>query len=151
MRLTDFTEFTLRTLMYLGQNRDRLVTTQDIAEVYGISRNHLVKVVQHLGAIGLVESTRGRNGGLRLKVEPKDINIGKVVRGTETDFMMAECFDRATNQCLYSKACGLQDLLHSATAAYLTTLNDATLESVLKSTGAQAGKSTCGRPMRKPA
>jgi Rrf2 family protein len=97
MRLTSFTDYSLRTLLYLAANRDRLVTIQDIADLHVISKNHLMKVVYQLGLAGLVETVRGRNGGLRLGKEPKDINIGALVRATETDFFMAECFDRSTD------------------------------------------------------
>ena len=93
MRLTSYTDYALRTLIFLGMNRDRLVTIQDIADLHGISKNHLMKVVHQLGVTGMVDTVRGRNGGLRLKREPADINIGEVVRNTETDFYMAECFD----------------------------------------------------------
>jgi Rrf2 family nitric oxide-sensitive transcriptional repressor len=105
--------------MHLGINRDRLVTIQNIADVHGISKNHLMKVVHQLGLSGMVETVRGRNGGLMLKQEPADINIGKVVRNTETDFFMAECFDRQTSSCVYAPACVLKGVLGSATAAYL--------------------------------
>ena len=97
MKLTDYTDYSLRTLMYLGFNRDRLVTIQDIADLHGISKNHLMKVVHQLGLSGMVETVRGRNGGIRLNKEPEDINIGEVVRNTETDFYMAECLDRGNN------------------------------------------------------
>ncbi|MGH8808294.1 MAG: Rrf2 family transcriptional regulator, partial [Noviherbaspirillum sp.] len=86
MRLTDYTDYSLRTLMYLGMNRDRLATIQDIADAYGISKSHLMKIVQQLGQAGLVETIRGRSGGLRLGKEPEQINIGEVVRNTEPDF-----------------------------------------------------------------
>src|SRR5471032_96611 len=99
MRLTSFTDYTLRTLLYLGANRDRLVTIQDIADMHVISKNHLMKVVYQLGLSGIIETVRGRNGGMRLKREPADINIGALVRETETDFYMAECFDREHDTC----------------------------------------------------
>ena len=127
MRLTSFTDYTLRTLMYLGICQDRLVTINDIAELHLISRNHLMKVVHQLGLSGMVETVRGRNGGLRLKVDPALINIGTVVRLTETDFYMAECFDRESNTCVYAAACGLKKVLGSATAAYLAVLDGVTL------------------------
>ena len=92
MRLTDYTDYSLRTLMYLGLNRNGLVTIQEIADTYGISKNHLMKVVHQLGVAGMVDTVRGRNGGLRLKKEPEDINLGQVVRGTEPDLTMVECF-----------------------------------------------------------
>lgn len=132
MRLTDYTDYSLRTLMYLGLNRDRLVTIQDIADVYGISKNHLMKVVHQLGLAGLVETTRGRNGGLRLKKEPEEINLGAVVRGTEPDFTMVECFDRAINSCILSPNCELHNVLRQATAAYLRVLDGVTLAHLLK-------------------
>lgn len=132
MRLTVYTDYALRTLMYLAANRDRLVTISDIADVHGISKNHLMKVVHQLGLSGMVETVRGRNGGLRLNREPADINIGEVVRNTETDFYMAECFDPSGNQCLYSPACALKNVLRSATAAYLAVLDNVTLESLVK-------------------
>jgi Rrf2 family transcriptional regulator, nitric oxide-sensitive transcriptional repressor len=132
MRLTDYTDYSLRTLMYLGLNRDRLVTIQDIADVYGISKNHLMKVVHQLGVAGLVETVRGRSGGMRLGKEPQDINLGAVVQRTEPDFLMVECFDRQRNECILSPSCELQRVLSQATRAYLQVLNNVTLADLLK-------------------
>jgi len=132
MRLTDYTDYSLRTLMYLGTHRDRLVTIQDIADTYGISKSHLMKVVHQLGISGLVETIRGRSGGLRLGKEPEEINIGEVVRGTEPDFMMVECFNRQINECILSPSCELQDVLRRATDAYLEVLNGVTLADLLR-------------------
>ena len=132
MRLTDYTDYSLRTLMYLGLNRDRLVTIQDIADSYGISKSHLMKVVHQRGLAGLVETIRGRSGGLRLGKEPADINIGAVVRRTEPDFMMVECFDRKINECILSPSCELQGALRRATAAYLAVLDEVTLADLLR-------------------
>lgn len=131
MKLTTYTDYALRVLMYLATHRDRLVTISEIAEVHGISKNHLMKVVYQLGLSGMVETIRGRNGGLRLNREPADINIGEVVRNTETDFYMAECFDPSGNQCLYSPACALTGVLRSATDAYLDVLDNTTLGSLI--------------------
>lgn len=131
MRLTSFTDYTLRTLMYLGMNRDRLVTINDIADLHLISKNHLMKVVHQLGISGVVETVRGRNGGLRLKTEPARINIGQIVRQTENDFFMAECFDRASNTCAYAPACELKSVLGTATAAYLSVLDKVTLQDLI--------------------
>ncbi|MEO8103747.1 MAG: Rrf2 family transcriptional regulator [Betaproteobacteria bacterium] len=131
MRLTAYTDYTLRTLMHLGINRDRLVTIQNIAELHGISKNHLMKVVHQLGLTGMVETVRGRNGGLRLNRKPADINIGEVVRNTETDFFMAECFDRQSNSCVYAPSCVLKGVLGSATAAYLAVLDGVTLDDLI--------------------
>lgn len=131
MRLTTFTDYTLRTLIHLGMHRERLVTIQEIADLHGISKNHLMKVVYQLGLAGVVETLRGRNGGLRLKLEPEQINIGAIVRASETDFYMAECFNPAGTSCGLSGACGLQYVLGNATKAYLDILDRETLASVL--------------------
>ena len=138
MRLTTYTDYALRTLMYLAANRDRLVTIQDIADAHGIAKNHLTKVVHQLGILGFVESLRGRKGGLRLGKEPAQINIGAVVRSTEPDFYMAECFDPQKNNCRLSSACILKDTLHQATAAYLAVLDGVTLESLMATSGSPA-------------
>lgn len=127
MRLTAFTDFTLRALIYLAGHRDRLVTIQDIADCHGISKNHLTKVVYQLGLAGLVRTVRGRHGGIALGREPEDIHIGAVVRAAEGDFFMAACFDAAREVCPYAGSCGLQGLLGRATAAYLAELDGATL------------------------
>jgi Rrf2 family nitric oxide-sensitive transcriptional repressor len=132
MRLTDYTDYSLRTLMYLGLNRDHLVTIQDIADTYGISKSHLMKVVHQLGLAGLVETIRGRSGGLRLGKEPAEINIGAVVRRTEPDFTMVECFDRKISECILSPSCELQSALRKATAAYLAVLDEVTLADLLR-------------------
>lgn len=148
MRLTDYTDYTLRTLMYLGYNRGRLVTIQDIADLHGISKNHLMKVVHQLGLSGMVETTRGRNGGLKLNKEPADINIGVVVRNTETDFYMAECFDRKNNSCVYSPSCTLKGVLNSATAAYLEVLDGVTLDDLLRKDAKRGDRSATLSPVR---
>ena len=135
MRLTTYTDYALRTLMYLAANRDRLVTIQDIADAHDIAKNHLTKVVHQLGILGVVESLRGRNGGLRLGKEPELINIGAVVRSTEPDFYMAECFNPGKSHCIMSAACSLKDALNDATTAYLAVLDGITLEYLMKTSG----------------
>lgn len=131
MRLTIFTDYTLRTLMYLGIHRDRLVTIQDIADVHQISKSHLTKVVYQLGMSGLVETVRGRNGGLRLQREPHEINIGDVVRLSEPDFHMAACFGSEYSTCAHQGNCRLTPKLAQATAAYLAVLDACTLADLL--------------------
>lgn len=133
MRLTTYTDYALRTLMYLAAHRDSLVTIQEIADLHGIAKNHLTKVVHQLGLLGLVETVRGRNGGLRLGREPEEINVGAVVRSTETDFFMAECFDENKTGCAYSSSCMLKGVLGEATAAYLRVLDGVTLASLVRS------------------
>lgn len=131
MQLTTYTDYSLRTLLHLGSNRDRLVTIQEIAQLHAISKNHLTKVAHQLGVFGVIETIRGRNGGLRLKLEPHAINLGAVVRFTETDFYMAECFDPKGSPCGLRGACGLRDVLIDATAAYLKVLDGKSLADLL--------------------
>ena len=133
MRLTQWTDYTLRVLMYCAsvQPREAPVTITEIAQSHAISRSHLTKIVQELGAMQLLETTRGRGGGIRLQRAARDINIGAVVRHTETDFNMVECFDPASNQCSLSHGCKLKSLLHNATARYLEVLDCVTLEDLL--------------------
>ena len=148
MRLTAYTDYTLRTLMYLGLNRDRLVTIQDIADLHGISKNHLMKVAHQLGLSGMVETVRGRNGGLKLNKEPAEINIGEVVRNTETDFFMAECFNRESNACVYAPFCILKGVLSAATAAYLEILDGVTLADLITKNGKRGSRKATVSPLR---
>jgi Rrf2 family nitric oxide-sensitive transcriptional repressor len=148
MRLTTYTDYALRSLMYLAVHRDRLVTIQDIASLHNISKNHLTKVVHHLGQLGLVATIRGRNGGLKLGREPADINIGEVVRLTESDFYMAECFHREGNRCVYASACVLEDALSQATAAYLSVLDGVTLEHLVRKTQPRGDAALVPQPVR---
>jgi Rrf2 family nitric oxide-sensitive transcriptional repressor len=131
MRLTSYTDYALRTLMFLALNRDRLVTIGDIAESHKIAKNHLTKVVHHLGTLGFVETVRGRSGGMRLGREPADIRIGDVVRQTESDFYMASCFDANAPGCIYAAGCEMRGALARATIAFLEVLDQITLEQMV--------------------
>jgi Rrf2 family nitric oxide-sensitive transcriptional repressor len=131
MKLTSYTDYALRTLMYLALNRDRLVTIQDIADAHHIAKNHLSKIVHQLGILGLVQTVRGRNGGLRLGREPSAINLGEVVRSTESDFFIAECFDPDKPGCIYSASCALKGVLGRANVAFLGVLDDVTLDTLI--------------------
>jgi len=131
MRLTDYTDYALRVLMYVGAQAGRLVTIREIADNHGISKSHLGKVVHRLGMAGLLATVRGRAGGLRLACDPAAITLGAVVRLTEPDFIMVECFDEARNTCTLSPACMLKHALGEATSAYLQELDRVSLASVL--------------------
>ncbi len=131
MRLSEYTDYTLRVLMYCAAHRDRLVTIGELAEAHGLSKNHLMKVVNDLARQGLLETTRGRGGGLRLLAEPERIRIGDVVRSTETDFRLVECFDPATNACSLSPRCRLKHLFDGALAAWFAALDGATLANLV--------------------
>lgn len=133
MRLTQWTDFTLRVLMYCAacEGRAQPVTISEVAESYGISRSHLTKIVQELSAIGLLETMRGRGGGMRLMKPAKEINIGAVVRSTETDFTVVECFDPENNQCRLSSHCRLQGVLGQAMQSFFAVLDALTLEDLM--------------------
>lgn len=120
--------------MYLGiKGNNRLSTIQEIADTYHISKNHLMKVTYDLGQLGLIETIRGRGGGIRLHVSPEEINIGQVVRHTEEDFHIVECFDKENNMCKISPACQLKFALNEALNAYLQVLDRYTLADFLLS------------------
>jgi len=126
MRLTRYTDYAMRVLLYLGARPDRLCSVGEIARAYGVSQNHLMKVVNDLVREGHVVSVRGRFGGVRLGREPAEINVGAVVRHTEEGFDLADCAD-----CLIQPACGLTGALHQALAAFMAVLDGYTLEDML--------------------
>lgn len=130
MRLTQYTDFSLRVLIYLGLKGQELSTIQSISEAYGISRNHLMKVVQQLTRTGYVESVRGQHGGLRLKMAPTEIRLGALVKEMEPDLALVECF-RENNQCVITPACILPRMLNEATRAFFDVLDGYTLEDLL--------------------
>lgn len=127
MRLAEYTDYTLRVLMYCASNPGRLVTIAEMAERHAVSRNNLMKIVSDLSRQGLLATTRGRGGGVQLMLEPEEIRIGDVVRAAETDFRLVECFDEATNTCAISPTCRMKRLLDNALAAYFRELDGATL------------------------
>ena len=134
MRLTIFTDYSLRVLIYLGAHRDaeRLATIGDIAAAYRISENHLMKVVHHLAKHGYVETTRGKGGGMQLARAPEDINIGAVVRATEDDMALVECFQDGEPQCTIVSACALHVALTRALSAFFEVLDARTLADLLE-------------------
>ena len=93
MRLANYTDYTLRVLMYCAQHRERRVTIAELAQSHSLSKNHLMKIVNDLARHGLLETARGRGGGVRLLLEPAEIGVGAVVRWCESDFRMVECFE----------------------------------------------------------
>ena len=127
MQLTIFTDYGLRCLMFLSANRGRLCSVREIAVYYGISYNHLVKVVHRLAQIGYVESVKGRGGGIRLAPGADAVRLGDLVRALEPGMDIVECFNRDTNTCRITGACRLKHILHDATQAFLDTLNRHTL------------------------
>jgi Rrf2 family nitric oxide-sensitive transcriptional repressor len=127
MRLTRYSDYCLRVLMYLGLRPGQLATIDEISNAYDISKAHLTKVVHELGRAGYLETTRGRGGGLRLARRLDEIGVGNVVRHTEGSFDLVECFDSASNTCRLESACVLHGVLEEALDAFLATLDEYTL------------------------
>jgi Rrf2 family nitric oxide-sensitive transcriptional repressor len=131
MQISAFTDYSLRVLMYAAVHADRLCTVDEIAGAFDVSRHHLVKVVNHLQHLDYVDTQRGRSGGFRLSRLPQDICLGEVVRRTEGTLAIVECFDRATNSCPVTRACGLKGVLAEAMDAFLAVLDRHTLADVV--------------------
>lgn len=132
MKLTMYTDYSLRVLMYLALDPDHTSTIQEIADHYNISKNHLMKVAYELGQSGYVETVRGRNGGLRLAKPAAEINLGVLVRECEEDFTLVECFDAENNQCVLTPACKLKHVLKEALENYFHSLNQYSLADLLQ-------------------
>ena len=131
MQLTRYTDYSLRVLIYLGVNPGRLVTISEIADSYSISGNHLMKIVNKLGIWGYIRTVRGKNGGIRLAFDPKDINIGEVVRKTEDRFDLAECFNPESNACPLVSCCSLTHVLREGVKSFFSVLDKYTLADML--------------------
>lgn len=127
MRLTVYTDYALRLLMYLAVHPEPKPTIGEIARSYGVSRNHLMKVAYELGVAGYIETARGKGGGLRLARPPELIGLGAVVRQTEPDLALAPCFDPVNAPCTITPACKLRGALHQAMGAFLGVLDGYTL------------------------
>ncbi len=123
MQLTSFTDYALRVLIYAAVRPEARCLTTDVATAFGISRHHVVKVVNGLQHLGYLDTTRGREGGFALARQPDRIRIGEVVRRTEGSMTLVECFDRDTNTCPLTRACGLKGVLGEAFAAFLAVLD----------------------------
>lgn len=128
MRLTRYTDYAMRVLLYLGSRPGQMCSIAEIAKAYGISQNHLMKVVSELAHEGFVTSVRGRAGGIRLARAPENINAGDVVRRMEGDFSLVDCAN-----CIIAPACGLQCALREAVTAFLDVLDHYTLADFLTS------------------
>ena len=157
MRLTRWTDYALRVLMYCAacEGRSAPVTVSEIALNHDISRHHLTKIVQQLGNLQLLHTTRGRDGGIRLMRPASEINIGAVVRAAESDFDLVECFDPVGNRCRMSSHCRLKTALHTALQAYLQVLDRLTRADLVPPITADARPDTAtghvpGLPCRSP-
>lgn len=130
MRLTTMSDYSLRLLIYLGMNRERLCTTAEIAAAYDISEAHLTKITHQLGLGGWITTVRGKGGGMRLAREPGEIGLGDLVRAVEPDFSLVECLGEG-NQCKLTGFCRLTGILAEALADFLARLDRHTLADLL--------------------
>jgi Rrf2 family nitric oxide-sensitive transcriptional repressor len=131
MHLTQFSDYSLRVAIYLACHPERVVSVEEVSRAFGISRHHLVKVVQVLTELGVVEAQRGRGGGMRLAKDPSQINVGWLTRRTEPHFDLVECFNAETNTCPIAPACGLKAALRRAQRAFLEVLDGYHLDEFL--------------------
>jgi Rrf2 family nitric oxide-sensitive transcriptional repressor len=127
MHLTQFSDYSLRLVLYLAAHGERVVSVHEVSRAYRVSQHHLVKVVQLLVDANIVTSVRGRHGGLRLKKAPAEINVGRLVRLTEPHLDLVECFNRKTNTCPIDQACGLKGVLFDAQRAFFDVLDRHTI------------------------
>ncbi|HET9578584.1 MAG TPA: Rrf2 family transcriptional regulator [Usitatibacter sp.] len=132
MRLTYFTDYSLRVLIYMATAPERRVTIAEIAKSFDISENHLTKVVHFLGKEGLLLNVRGRGGGLQLAVPPAQINVGSVVHKTEHGDVPAECFKQDENKCSLKGRCRLEGVLAEAIDSFYEVLGRYTLADLVK-------------------
>ena len=123
MRLTTFSDYTLRVLIYLAAHPEKRATIAEVSEAFHVSEHHIAKAVQFLGAAGWLENTRGRNGGMRLAVSPAEINVGEVVKLAERRDVPAECFATETPLCPIARGCRLKGMLGQAVNAFYDSLS----------------------------
>lgn len=135
MRLTAYSNYALRILMYCALHRDQLVRVQDVADAHGISRSHLLKAANQLGQLGYLENVRGRTGGIRLAKPAGSITIGEVVRHTEELGDFVECFNGATNTCPLAGTCGLTGLFRKGLDAFFAELDKVRLADLVRRPG----------------
>lgn len=130
MKLTLFTDYSMRVLLYLAAQPDRLCSIAEVAQAYRISQNHLMKVVNDLARSGYIDSLRGRGGGIRLGQPPEEINIGALIRHTEEGFDLVDC-----PSCVIAPACGMTGVLKEAVSAFLAVLDKYSLADLMQKRG----------------
>lgn len=130
MQLTQFSDYALRTLIYIATKND-ICTVTEIAKSYQISRHHLVKVVHKLGQLGYLNTIRGKSGGIALNHTPEKINIGKLIQQTEPNFRLVECIDNPNGTCCIIPACKLKKILEKAKKEFIANLSQYTLADIV--------------------
>lgn len=136
MRMTLHTDYALRMLVYLAMRPNRACTVADVAEAYGLSHNHLLKVALRLRKLGMIETARGRSGGIRMALAPEDINLGALLRQTEDDFSLVECLQGGGGACAISPGCRLKGIFSEALSAYLAVFDKYTLADITRNRAA---------------
>lgn len=131
MQLTNFTDYGLRTLMYLAVHTEKLSSVKEVAEHFNISRNHLVKIVHRLSLLGYIETIRGKGGGMRIVEGSMKLRLGDLITKLEPNMTMVECFDAKTNTCCITESCQLRHYLFEATQSYIEVLNQYTISDTI--------------------
>ena len=132
VKLTQFSNFALRTLQFAAIRHPELVRIDDVAKAHRVSKAHLMKATHHLGQRGFVETVRGRNGGLRLARPAAEITVGEVLRRTEAPLELVECFNPETNTCPLRAVCHLSRAFHRALASFLAVLDEVTIADIAR-------------------
>jgi len=131
MQLTQFTDFSLRALIYIATKKTKC-TINDIANAYNISDNHLIKIIHNLSKLELINTTRGKNGGITLAANPAKINLGTLIQQLESHFDLVPCFNAEKSNCCIAPACKLKRILQEAQKSFMNVLNQYTLADVLQ-------------------
>ncbi len=132
MHLTNYTDYSLRVLLYLVLHPNQRVSIQEISDFYNISKDHLVKIVHHMSQLGYIKTTRGQGGGIQLSANPQELCIGEVVRNMEPHFHIVECFNHEKNQCQVTPICHLKEIFHEAMDSFLQVLDQYTLSDLIQ-------------------
>lgn len=127
MQITRFTDYGLRTLMYVAARSENIASVKEVSDHYGISRNHLVKVVHRLSQLGYIETTKGKGGGIKIAKGTEKLRLGELIKQLEPNMNMVECFDAKTNTCRITGSCQLKHYLFEATQSFINTMNKYTL------------------------
>lgn len=130
MQLTQFTDYSLRALIYIALKKD-ICTIKDITQAYSISTNHMIKIIHNLGKLNLIKTTRGKNGGITMAANPSEINLGVLIVMLESNLDLVPCFNKEKANCCIAPVCKLKLILHEAKKAFFDVLNQYTLAEVM--------------------
>lgn len=131
MYLSKFTDYSFRILMYLGNNPDKLSTVDELSSILGLSTHHVKKIVYKLSKNNYILSLKGRNGGIKLGMDPKDINLGKLLEITEDNLDILECFSIENNTCSLNNCCKLKPIINDALESFKLKFSEYTLADIL--------------------